>query len=138
MGHELIPVVDYLDLSRGTPRLTAHECRGCGARYFGRRIRCANCTADRFELVDLPTTGRVVAYTVVHVAAPHVPVPFVPVVVEAAGTHVRGSMSREAGEVVVPRIGDEVDLVTYSLGPDSSGREAIAFAFAPSRAESND
>ena len=46
---EQIPLVDYLVLDDGGPYLVAHECGGCGARFFDRRNACAGCGGTEFE-----------------------------------------------------------------------------------------
>src|SRR5215472_4805300 len=81
----MIPLVSYLALTPA-PHLVAHECTGCGARYFDRRNACAACPGTDFRPADLATEGTVRTFTIVHMAAPGVRVPFVAAVVDCGGT----------------------------------------------------
>ena len=47
-----IPLVDYLVLG-DNPHLVAHECTGCGARFFDRRNACASCGNTEFKPADV-------------------------------------------------------------------------------------
>ena len=125
-----IPLTDYLVLG-DEPHLTAHECTGCGARFFDRRNACAACFGTDFTTVDLPTTGEVRTFTIVSFAAPGVPVPFVAAVVDCGGTSVRGNVINTEPDAEHVHTGMEVRLATYSLGTDDHGTEAIGFGFEP-------
>jgi uncharacterized OB-fold protein len=125
-----IPLTDYLVLG-DEPHLTAHECTGCGARFFDRRNACAACSGTDFTSVDLPTTGEVRTFTIVSFAAPGVPVPFVAAVVDCGGTSVRGNVINTEPDAEHVHTGMKVRLATYSLGTDDHGTEAIGFGFEP-------
>jgi uncharacterized OB-fold protein len=125
-----VPIVDYLVLG-DKPHLRAHECSGCGARYFDRRNACASCGGTGFRDVPVPTTGIVRAFTVVRFAAPGVPVPFAPAVIDCDGTTVRGNIVNTPADPGHVRSGMPVRLTTYSLGTDSAGVEAIGYGFEP-------
>jgi uncharacterized OB-fold protein len=125
-----IPLVDYLVLG-DDPHLVAHECKTCGARYFDRRNACANCEADEFADVDVPTTGEVRAFTIVSLAAPGVKTPFVAAVVDCEGTSVRGNIINTEPDPDHVSLGMKVRLATYPIGTDDEGTEAVAFGFEP-------
>jgi uncharacterized protein len=126
-----VPLVDYLRLD-GKPRLVAHVCTACGARYFDRRNACAACgDTTGFTEVDVPREGIVRAFTIVNVAAPGIRTPFVPAVVDCAGTSVRGNLVDVPPDPEHVRLGMAVGLVTVSLGTDTAGVEAVGFGFAP-------
>ena len=125
-----IPLVDYLVLG-DTPHLTANECAGCGARFFGRRNACASCSGTEFTTVAIDTTGEVKAFTIVTFAAPGVPVPFVSAIVDCGGTSVRGHVINVEPSPEHVSLGMKVALVTYTIGTDDNGTEAIGFGFAP-------
>src|SRR5205085_2795458 len=57
MASKQIPLVDYLVLDDGDPHLIAHECTGCGARFFDRRNACAGCFGTDFTTKPVATTG---------------------------------------------------------------------------------
>lgn len=125
-----VPIVDYLALD-GEPRLVAHECVSCGARYFDRRNACAACFASEFRNVDVEREGEVRAFTIVAFAAPGVDVPFVSAVVDCGGTSVRGNVINVQADPDHVSLGMKVRLATYSLGTDAEGTEAIGFGFEP-------
>ena len=81
-----LPLVSYLELD--PPRLVAHQCRDCGARFFDRRNACASCGGDRFEKVDVDTTGTVRTFSIVAFSIPGVEVPFVAAVVDLSLIHI--------------------------------------------------
>jgi uncharacterized protein len=128
----VVPFVDYLVLGE-PPRLRAHQCVTCGARYFDRRNACSSCYGDQFSRVDLPTRGIVRTFSIVSVAAPGVAVPFVAAVVDCGGTSVRANIVNCPPDPACVRLGMPVRLTTYSLGHDTTGTEAIAFGFEPDR-----
>jgi uncharacterized OB-fold protein len=125
-----IPLVDYLVLS-DDPHLIAHECLGCGARYFDRRNACAGCGGTEFATVRVPTEGEVRAFTIVSLAAPGIPVPFVASVIDCDGTTVRANLVNVEPSPEHVKLGMKVRLTTVPVGTDSSGTEAIGFGFEP-------
>lgn len=125
-----IPIVDYLELGEA-PRLWAHECTACKARFFDRRNACAACFNTEFSRVAIDRTGEVVSFTIVTFAAPGVEVPFVAAVVDCGGTSVRANLINVEPDANHVSLGMPVELATYSLGDDSSGTEAIGFGFSP-------
>ncbi len=127
---EQIPLVDYLVLD-GEPHLVANECSACGARYFDRRNACASCFGTEFSRVDVATEGTVNTFTIVAFAAPGIPVPFVSAVVDCDGTPVRANLINVEPDPDHVTTGMKVRLVTYPLGTDDHGVEAIGFGFEP-------
>ena len=126
-----IPFVDYLVLDDGAPHLRAHECTGCGARYFDRRNACAGCFGTEFRDVAVATEGEVRSFTIVTYAAPGVEVPFVAAVVDCDGTSVRGNIVNCPPDPEHVRLGMKVRLATTSMGTDDHGVEAINYGFEP-------
>jgi uncharacterized OB-fold protein len=127
---EQIPIVDYLVLG-DQPHLIAHQCVGCGARYFDRRNGCARCGGAVFESVDIDPTGEVKAFTIVSFAAPGVPVPYVAAMVDCGGTSVRANLINVDPDPDHVTLGMPVRLATESIGTDERGTEAIGFGFEP-------
>ncbi len=125
-----IPFVDYLVL-RPEPHLVAHECTGCGARYFDRRNACAGCFGTDFTEVDVATEGVVRSFSIVTFAAPGVEVPFVAAVVDCGGTSVRGNIVNCPPDPEHVKLGMNVRLATISMGLDDHGVEAINYGFEP-------
>lgn len=126
-----IPFVDYLVLDDGEPHLVAHECTGCGARFFDRRNACAGCFGTEFTTADIATTGEVRSFTIVTFAAPGVAVPFVAAVIDCGGTSVRGNIVNCPPDPDHVRLGMPVRLTTYGVGTDDRGVEAVNYGFEP-------
>jgi uncharacterized OB-fold protein len=130
MASKRVPLVDYLVLEP-EPHLVAHQCTGCGARYFDRRNACAGCFGTEFTTAPIATTGEVRAFTIVSLAAPGIPVPFVAALVDCDGTSVRGNVINTEPDADHVSLGMKVQLTTYPIGADGEGTEAIAFGFEP-------
>jgi uncharacterized OB-fold protein len=128
-----IPVVSYLKLDDGNPRLVAQECGNCGALYFGRRNACAKCfQAGPFTDKDLASTGTVRAFTIVQRAAPGLTAPYVSSIVDLdGGGHVKANLLNTDSTPDSVKLGMPVRLTTYTLGTDDDGNEAVAFGFVP-------
>ena len=126
-----IPFVDYLVLDDGDPHLIAHECTGCGARYFDRRNACAGCFGTEFTSAKIATTGEVRSFTIVTFAAPGVDVPFVAAVIDCGGTSVRGNIINCPLDPEHVTLGMQVRLATYVVGTDDNGVEAVNYGFEP-------
>ena len=125
-----IPLVDYLVLEP-EPRLVAHECAACGARFFDRRNACAACGATAFVDAEIATTGEVRAFTIVALAAPGIPVPFVAAVIDCGGTSVRANLINVEPDPEHVAVGMKVRLATNVVGLDAQGTEAVGFGFEP-------
>jgi uncharacterized protein len=135
MGKQ-IPVVSYLVLDDGEAHLVAHECTGCGARYFDRRNACASCGGDTFGTARLATDGVVRSFTIIHRAAPNVPTPYVSAVVDLdGGGSVKANLVEVEPDPAKVSLGMPVRLTTFVAGTDDDGTEAIAFGFAPATQE---
>lgn len=129
-----VPLVDYLvlgDADGEDPYLVAHECAGCGARYFDRRSACAGCSGQDFRDVQVSRTGTLRTFTIVSFAAKGVPVPFVAGVVDCDGTSVRGNIVNVEPDPGHVTLGMKVRLTTVPVGTDSAGTEAVGYGFEP-------
>jgi uncharacterized protein len=126
-----VPLVDYLVLDDGVAHLVANECTSCGARFFDRRNACASCFGTGFTSVAIATEGVLRTFTIVAFAAPGVDVPFVSGVIDCGGTSVRGNLRNVEPDPDHVSTGMQVRLITYSLGADDHGVEAVGFAFEP-------
>ena len=121
-----IPFVDYLILD-DPPYLQAQECTSCGARYFDRRNACASCFEDQFRSVAIEREGVVTSFSIVQMG----PIPYVSAVVDCGGTSVKCTIMNVEPSPKDVTLGMQVKLMTYSMGEDSEGTEAIAFGFEP-------
>jgi uncharacterized OB-fold protein len=52
----------------GQKRLLGGKCRRCGKIHLPPRPLCDNCLSTDFEWVELPKTGKLITYTIIHVA----------------------------------------------------------------------
>lgn len=125
-----VPYVAYLELG-DTPRLVAVGCVQCGARYLDGRAICAACGAEEFVTVPLPSEGHLHTFTIVHAAAPGIETPFIAAIIDCEGMLVPGRILGVPPEPDALRIGMPVRLVTYSVGVDGTGTEAVNYAFSP-------
>lgn len=125
-----VPLVEYLVLG-DQPHLVANECTTCGARFFDRRNACAGCFQTEFRKVDIAPEGTLRAFTIVALAAPGIPVPFVSAVIDCGGTSVRGNVLNTPADPEHVKLGMKVRLVTYPVGTDDNGVEAVGFGFEP-------
>jgi uncharacterized OB-fold protein len=127
---EQVPLVDYLVLGQDA-HLEANQCTSCKARFFDRRNACASCFGTEFNKVQISNSGIVRSFTIVTFAAPGVPVPFVAAIVDCEGTSVRANLINVEPTPEKVTLGMKVQLVTYSLGTDDNGAEAIGFGYEP-------
>ena len=125
-----VPLVDYLVLEP-EPHLVANQCVSCGARFFDRRVACANCSGQAFHKVAVPTAGELTSFTIVAVGPPGVAVPYVAGLVDCDGTTVRGNVVGTPPDPEHVRLGMRVELTTFSIGTDETGTEAVGFGFVP-------
>jgi len=49
-------------------RMEAKKCKGCGKIYFPPRLVCSECKTGNFEDVKLTDQGKLLTWTVIHVA----------------------------------------------------------------------
>ena len=121
-----IPFVDYLILD-DPPYLQAQECKSCGARYFDRRNACANCFANNFQPVAVQSEGVVTSFSIIQMG----PNPYVSAIVDCGGTNVKCTIMKIETTPDHVTLGMRVKLMTYSMGEDNEGTEAVAFGFEP-------
>jgi uncharacterized OB-fold protein len=129
-----VPLVDYLVLGE-SPHLLAHECLGCGARYFDRRVGCAACAGVDFTRVKVAPEGVLRAFTIVAVPSAGRDDPYVAGVVDCQGTLVRTNIVNVEPTPANVRTGTRMRLCTFTVGVDDTGREAVAYGFEPVETE---
>jgi uncharacterized OB-fold protein len=49
-------------------RLEASRCQKCKKIHFPKRLICQDCGGEKFEQIRLGRTGKLVSYTVIHIA----------------------------------------------------------------------
>ncbi|MGW0662928.1 Zn-ribbon domain-containing OB-fold protein [Streptodolium elevatio] len=126
-----VPLVDHLVLEP-EPRLRSAVCGTCEADFLTRRNACASCGGTDFGERTWDTDGTVVAFTIVHRAAPGVPVPFVSAIVRLQdGPIVQSNLVDVEPDPAHIVLGMPVRLRTFVAGTDDNGVEAVAYGFAP-------
>ena len=131
MGKQ-IPVVDYLVLDADEPHLRAWESVDSGALYFDRRNADALGGGTEFRPRRLGTTGVVRSFTIVHRAVPGIPTPYVSAIVDLdGGGTVKANVVGITPDPEHVALGMKVRMITFPVGSDDDGTEAIAFGFEP-------
>jgi hypothetical protein len=51
-------------------KLLGGKCKKCGKIHLPPRPLCDNCFSNEFEWIELPQKGKLLTYTVIHVAPP--------------------------------------------------------------------
>jgi uncharacterized OB-fold protein len=105
-------------------RLVAPKCTNCGTFRMPPSPRCFNCRDQEVEWVDLPGTGTIYSFTVVHHALhPDMAIttPYVSGVVELDGT--QGAGARMLVNIIdcdpqTVAIGDQVEIVWEHVNED--------------------
>jgi uncharacterized OB-fold protein len=57
----------YTNLKSG--KLTTTKCTKCGELHWQPRVNCRECSSDELEWVDLPSTGKLYAFTQINAGA---------------------------------------------------------------------
>jgi uncharacterized OB-fold protein len=124
------PVRDGLFTDGDDPHLLGAICRTCGNQHFPRTDNCPFCGADTVEACDLPSTGRLWAWTTVTAAPPGYggPVPFGFGVVEL-GEGLRVVTRITEPDPTALHAGQPMRLVIDDVGGD--GESITSWAFAP-------
>lgn len=131
MATQQVPLVSYLKLG-DTPILIAHQCVGCSARFFDRRVACGHCGEQDFTEAEVSNRGVVVSFTIVHRAAPGIPAPYASAIIKTEdGTSVRSNIVNCDPTPERITLGMPVELTTYPIGTDDEGTEAVAFGYQP-------
>jgi len=131
MGKQ-IPIVDYLVIDEGSPRLVAWEAVESGALFFDRRNADAKSGTKEFRRKQLADEGVIRSFTIVQRGVPGVPVPYVSALVDLdGGGSVKANLLNCPPDPEHVKLGMRVRMTTFVAGTDDDGTEAIAFAFEP-------
>ena len=106
-------------------------CQACTRQHFPRTGTCPYCGSAAIEAVELPTTGRLWAWTTVTAAPPGYagPVPYGFGVVELDGC-LRVVTRITEPDAAALRAGQEMRLVLDEVG-GRDGQDVVSWAFAP-------
>jgi uncharacterized protein len=125
------PVHEGLFTEGEEPHLIGASCQACGSQHFPRTDTCPYCGADSVLACELPTTGRLWAWTTVTAAPPGYagPVPYGFGVVEL-GDCIRVVSRLTEPDVEALHAGQVMRLVVDDVG-DSVEGPVLSWAFAP-------
>jgi uncharacterized OB-fold protein len=125
------PVHEGLFTTGEDPHLIGGSCRTCRSQHFPRTDTCPYCGADTIVASELPTTGRLWAWTTVTAAPPgyHGPVPYGFGVVEL-GECLRVVTRLTEPDAAALHTGQPMRLVLDDVG-DSAEEAVLSWAFAP-------
>jgi uncharacterized protein len=123
------PVREGLFTGGDDPHLVGAICRTCGNQHFPRTDSCPYCGADTVEACELPSTGRLWAWTTVTAAPPGYsgPVPFGFGVVEL-GECLRVVTRLTEPDATALHAGQSMRLVVDDVGGDEGSVTSWAFA----------
>jgi uncharacterized OB-fold protein len=70
MSAQLPFVIEEFYKAISQKRLMGGKCKKCGKIHLPPRPLCDKCLSKEFEWLELPKTGKLLTYTVIHVAPP--------------------------------------------------------------------
>lgn len=125
-------------LRDGFPRLIAGRCHECGCHFFPffAQLHRPNCSGGPVRETELGNVGQLVSYTIQRFPPPE-PYPrqepyrpfAIGAVVLPEGLQVLGQITGCGLEEI--KIGNEMELVTGTLGKDADGEENVTWMFRP-------
>ncbi len=62
--------IEQLCKYMGQGKLMGGKCKKCGKIHFPPRPLCNNCFSKDFEWIELPKDGKLLTYTIIHIAPP--------------------------------------------------------------------
>lgn len=117
-----------MTLPGGERRMRAGRCKGCGAQVFPKPGVCLECWCEDIEDVPLPPTGKLYAYSVVHVARKGWRTPYVIGFVDLEGG-VRVSAPIACDPTSPPAYDSPVRLRIGEIGRTEDGRPILSHQF---------
>lgn len=60
--------IDQLYRFMNEGKLMAGRCKKCGKIHFPPRQLCDECLSNKFEWTQIPTRGKLLTYTIIHIA----------------------------------------------------------------------
>jgi uncharacterized OB-fold protein len=136
MSDRPLPAVSYLKIpDDGKPYLEGYKCGACGATFLGERSVCSKCGArDQMTAVQLPNTGKLYTFSIVHRSFPGIEVPYVSAIVDLDdGTAIKGNLINVEPDPEKIKFDMPVEVVFGdALGrKDKDGNSYLAYFFQP-------
>lgn len=117
-----------MTLPSGEQRLRGARCNGCGAEFFPKGMVCLECWSEDIADNPLPATGRLYAFTVVHVARKGWRTPYVIAYVDL-DNGVRVSAPLACDPEAPPAYDSRVRLKVGEIGRTEDGRPIMSHLF---------
>jgi len=117
-----MPAAQYAREKNQRYRLEGAKCAGCGRLAFPPRPVCSGCRGEAFETVRFSGEGKVLTWTVIHVAPAGfaMQTPYVVAIVELAeGVRLTAQIADVAAEAI--QVGSRVRQVFRRLGSEGDG-----------------
>jgi uncharacterized OB-fold protein len=115
----------------GSPRLLAGVCRNCRKTVFPAPKICPECWGEDFEALQLPPTGTVYTYSVVHAGRAGWKTPYVLAFVDFKEQNVRVAGIVKGPEGWRPDLDSTVRVGTDVICTDAKGNPVRAHCFQP-------
>lgn len=123
----------YCVPASGAPYLVGGECASCGTVFFPRKRVCPVCQKEG-TIVEkrLSRKGRIHSFSYCTTAPPGVKAPYLIGLIDLPeGPRVLSIIFVEKPSPASLRIGDEVELIIESIGPDEHDHDIINYMFRP-------
>jgi uncharacterized OB-fold protein len=117
-----------MTLPSGEARLRGAKCTACGAEFFPKGKVCLKCWSEDIADNPLPATGRLYAFTVVHVARKGWRTPYVIAYVDL-DNGVRVSAPLACDPKAPPAYDSRVRLKVGEIGRTDDGRPIMSHQF---------
>lgn len=117
-----------MTLASGEQRLRGGKCNGCGAEVFPKPKVCLKCWSEEIADNPLPATGKLYAFTVVHVARKGWRTPYVIAYVDL-DNGVRVSAPLACDPKSPPAYDSPVRLKVGEIGRTDDGRPIMSHQF---------
>ncbi len=101
------------------------RCKKCGTSYFPPKMDCPSCLNSDVEWFEIPDTGKLVTYTIVHYGPSGFEneAPYTLAIADFDGLRMFGRISKDVKE------SDITPGMTVKVVPVKSGEEKIAYEF---------
>lgn len=117
-----------MTLATGEQRLRGGKCNGCGAEVFPKPKVCLKCWSEDIADDPLPATGKLYAFTVVHVARKGWRTPYVIAYVDL-DNGVRVSAPLACDPKAPPAYDSRMRLKVGEIGRTDDGRPIMSHQF---------
>ena len=123
-------VYKFYEYLREENKLTTTKCNDCGKVHWPPRVVCRECLSDNLEYIDLPSVGKVVAFSVSYAGvAPQFTPPVTYAIIDYPEYEIRLISPLIETDVAKVEVGSEVELKIVDVDPDQDGRKRVMFFY---------